>query len=132
MSTSKPDIFLEIGAGFFRIPTSEAVYNITVLGSQESSVTRVVEKIVETEKEREDSFAENAMAAVSEGLSAAGDDEFYKSVSSEIYHDIGNLAKSLSVTIMDIPAEDRLGKRVELDEAGDKIEDAKKSVKRYC
>ncbi|MBU0908361.1 MAG: protein phosphatase CheZ [Proteobacteria bacterium] len=127
--SNKPEIYLEIGASFFRIPTPEANYNITVLGSQESSVTRVVEKIVEKEKEAVPAFEESAMAAVSAGLSAPGSDDFYRDVSSEIYRDIGQLAKSLSVTIMDIPAEDRLQKRVELDEAGDKIEDAKNQLK---
>lgn len=127
--SNKPEIYLEIGASFFRIPTPEANYNITVLGGQESSVTRVVEKIVEKEKNAIPAYEESAMAAVSAGLSAAGSDDFYRDVSSEIYRDIGQLAKSLSVTIMDIPAEDRLQKRVELDEAGDKIEDAKNQLK---
>ena len=127
--SDKPEVYLEIGAGFFRIPTTEANYNITVLGSGESSVTRVVEKIVETEKEDGGVAVGDAMSAVSEGLAASGDDGFYRDVSNEIYQDIGNLAKSLSATIMDIPAEDRQSKRAELDEAGDKIEDAKKQLK---
>jgi len=127
--TNKPEIYLEIGASFFRIPTPEANYNITVLGSQETSVTRFVEKIVEKEKKEVPLYEESAMAAVSAGLSAAATDDFYRDVSSEIYRDIGQLAKNLSVTIMDIPAEDRLQKRVELDEAGDKIEDAKNQLK---
>jgi chemotaxis regulatin CheY-phosphate phosphatase CheZ len=127
--TNKPEIYLEIGASFFRIPTPEANYNITVLGSQETSVTRFVDKIVEKEKNEVPVYEESAMAAVSAGLAAAGTDDFYREVSSEIYRDIGQLAKNLSVTIMDIPAEDRLRKRVELDEAGDKIEDAKNQLK---
>ncbi len=127
---SKPEIYLEIGTGFFRIPTSEANYNISVLDGPETSVTRVVEKIVEQEKESVPAdFSKNAMSAVSAGLAEAGDDSFYRDVSNDIYHDIGNLAKSLSVTMMDIPAEDRMGKRVELDEAGHKIEDAKSQLK---
>ena len=127
--SNKPEIYLEIGASFFRIPTSEANYNITILGSQECSVTRVVEKIVEKEKKAVPAYEESAMAAVSAGLAATDSDDFYREVSSEIYRDIGQLAKNLSVTIMDIPAEDRLQKRVELDEAGDKIEDAKNQLK---
>jgi chemotaxis regulatin CheY-phosphate phosphatase CheZ len=127
--SNKPEIYLEIGASFFRIPTPEANYNITILGSQETSVTRVVEKIVEKEKQAAPAYDARAMAAVSAGLSAAETDDFYREVSSEIYRDIGQLAKNLSVTIMDIPAEDRQKKRVELDEAGDKIEDAKNQLK---
>ncbi len=126
---NKPEIYLEIGAGFFRIPTSEAIYNITVLAGPETSVTRVVEKVVEREKERPSAFPDTAMEAVSQGLATAGEDDFYREISSDIYHDIGKLAKSLSSTLMDIPAEDRLKKRVELDEAGDKIEDAKNQLK---
>lgn len=130
MATSnKPEIYLEIGAGFFRIPTAEANFNITVLSSPETSVTRVVEKIVEKEKERDAGFTETAMEAVSQGLASGGGEDFYREISSDIYHDIGKLAKSLSSTLMDIPAEDRLKKRVELDEAGDKIEDAKNQLK---
>ncbi len=130
MATSnKPEIYLEIGAGFFRIPTTEANYNITLLGGQETSVTRVVERVVEKEKEQEPAFDETAMSAVSQGLSAGVGDDFYREISSDIYRDIGNLAKSLSSTLMDIPAEDRLQKRVELDEAGDKIEDAKSQLR---
>jgi chemotaxis regulatin CheY-phosphate phosphatase CheZ len=53
------------------------------------------------------------------------DNGFYREVSKELYNDIGNLAKNLSSTIMDIPAEDRQQKRVELDEADEKIEAAK-------
>lgn len=125
---NKPEIYLEIGTGFFRIPTSEANYNISVLDTVETSVTQVVEKIVEKESPPAD-VAENVMSAVSAGLAEAGDDGFYRDVSKEIYNDIGSLAKSLSTTMMDIPAEDRKGKRVELDEAGHKIEDAKSQLK---
>ena len=127
--SNKPEIYLEIGAGFFRIPTAEANYNITFLGGQETSVTRVVEKIVEKEREEAARPQEKGMAAVSEVLADAEGDDYYREVSSAIYRDIGQLAKNLSVTIMDIPAEDRLRKRVELDEAGDKIEDAKNQLK---
>jgi hypothetical protein len=130
MSTgNKPEIYLEIGAGFFRIPTPEANYNITLLPGPETSVTKVVEKIVEKEKKPAADYEASAMSAVSAGLDEGGTDDFYRDVSKEIYRDIGQLAKSLSATMMDIPAEDRLIKRVELDEAGDKIEDAKNQLK---
>lgn len=127
---SKPEIYLEIGTGFFRIPTSEANYNISVLNTAETSVTRIVEKIVEQEKESQATdFSENAMSAVAAGFDEGGDDGFYRDVSKGIYNEIGTLAKSLSTTMMDIPAEDRKGKRIELDEAGHKIEDAKSQLK---
>lgn len=46
----KAEVNLEMGCGFFRIPTEEIIYNITVLPSNDSSATKVVEKIVEVEK----------------------------------------------------------------------------------
>ena len=48
--TNRPEVHLEVCSGFFRIPTEEMIYNITVLPSNESSATKVVEKIVEVEK----------------------------------------------------------------------------------
>ena len=49
----KPEINLEISSGFFRMPTADAVYNITVRGGAESSAPRVVEQIVQTEKQEQ-------------------------------------------------------------------------------
>ena len=121
--SNKPEINLEICSGFFRIPTADAIYNITVLAPEASSVTRVVEKIVSQEKPN----LQPPPAAV--GADLGTDDEFYKVVSADLYHDIGKLAKSLSSTIMELPAEDRRGKRAELDEAGEKIEHAKNQLK---
>ena len=123
---NKPDIYLEMGTGFFRIPTPQATYHITVLDSAETSATRVVEKIVETEKQsgHEVLETENGIDASTES-----EDEFYRDISNELYGDIGQLARSLSSTLMEIPAEDRQGKRVELSEAGIKIENAKNQLK---
>lgn len=133
MTTSgKPEINLEVYSGFFRISTEEAVYNITVMDSREGGAIKVVEKIVETEK----SIAPPAEAALSglealekASLESVEGDNYYKEVSRNIYHEIGQLAKSLSNTIIEIPAEDRKQKRAELDEAGEKIEDAKSQLK---
>ncbi len=47
---NRPEVNLEICSGFFRIPTNDIIYNIKVLTSNESSTTRVIEKIVEVEK----------------------------------------------------------------------------------
>lgn len=46
----KIEVNLEMCSGFFRIPTEEIVYNITVLASNEASTTKVIEKIIEVEK----------------------------------------------------------------------------------
>ncbi len=45
----KPEVNLEISSGFFRIPTENLVYNLTVIGGG----VRVVEKIVEQERRKE-------------------------------------------------------------------------------
>ncbi len=47
---NRPEVNLEICSGFFRIPTNDIIYNIKVLTSNESSTTRVIEKIIEVEK----------------------------------------------------------------------------------
>ncbi|PLX48688.1 MAG: chemotaxis protein CheZ [Desulfobulbaceae bacterium] len=111
----KPEIFLEIGAGYFRIPTAEANYNITIIGEQAGAST-----VQTTAPLPQD------MATTGGGV---GDDDYYQAVSEDLYHDIGHLAKSLSATIMEIPAEDRRQQRATLDEAGDKLESAKTQLK---
>lgn len=46
----KTEVNLEMCSGFFRIPTDDIIYNITVLATNEPSTTKVVEKIIEVEK----------------------------------------------------------------------------------
>lgn len=111
----KPEIFLEIGAGYFRIPTAEANYNITIIG--EPAGTSIVQTTAPLPQD---------MATSGSGI---GDNDYYQAVSEDLYHDIGHLAKSLSATIMEIPAEDRRQQRATLDEAGDKLESAKTQLK---
>ena len=133
MSTAgKSEVNLEISAGFFRISTDTVVYNITVLGGQETGATQVVRHILAEEKPPvpilaapEPEAGDSALARLAVG--AEGDD-YYKTVSNDIFNDIGKLAKSLSSTMGEIPLEDRRRKRVELDEAGEKIEDAKNQL----
>lgn len=110
----KAEVNLEIGSGFFRIIAEDAIYNITVLEGQ-GAVVR---------KENRSPPAPSSQA--SDSPSGEG---YYKQVSTDLYRDIGQLAKQLSSTIMDIPMEDRKLKRVELDQAGEKIEDAKSQLK---
>ena len=105
---NKPEVFLEIGAGFFRIPTSEINYNITVIDSGEAG----------------GSVSVPVAPPVAAGQSA-DEDRFYEVISNNLYQDIGELAKSLSSTIIDIPAGDRKLEPATLDEDGDKIECAK-------
>ena len=133
MSTAgKSEVNLEISAGFFRISTDTVVYNITVLGGQESGATQVVRHILAEEKPPVPSLTAPAPEAGDLDLvrlaGEALDDDYYKKVSTDIFNDIGKLAKSLSSTMGEIPLEDRRMKRVELDEAGEKIEDAKNQL----
>ena len=133
MSTAgKSEVNLEISAGFFRISTDTVVYNITVLGGGETGATQVVRQILAEEKLPVPVLAapEPAMEGVAAALQAVGaeGDDYYKQVSNDIFNDIGKLAKSLSSTMGEIPMEDRRMKRVELDEAGEKIEDAKNQL----
>lgn len=112
----KTEINLEVSTGFFRISTDNLLYNITVLGSSAGAPPP----------------AAPAAMASPEGAAFAGStrgDDFYKQVSSNVFNDIGKLAKSLSATLMDLPAEDRKMKRADLDEAGEKIEDAKNQLR---
>lgn len=128
----KSEVNLEISAGFFRISTDTVVYNITVLGGQESGATQVVRNILAEEKQQVPVLAQPEPEAggveLPPQLGAVGGDDYYKKVSNDIFNDIGKLAKSLSSTMGEIPLEDRRMKRVELDEAGEKIEDAKNQL----
>jgi len=128
MGNEKPEINLEICTGFFRIATDKVVYNITVLNTPESPATPVVSRIVEEERGHSQTEAPQPVLPAAAEAPFSGDD-YYKQVSTDIYKDIGQLAKSLSATIMEIPAEDRKLKRAELDEAGEKIEDAKNQLR---
>lgn len=133
MSTAgKSEVNLEISAGFFRISTDTVVYNITVLGGGETGATQVVRQILAEEKSPVPVLAapEPELKDMDLGQLAASTvgDDYYKKVSTDIFNDIGKLAKSLSSTMGEIPLEDRRMKRVELDEAGEKIEDAKNQL----
>lgn len=129
--TNKPEVNLEVSTGFFRITTEQANYNITVLAGYPGtfSPTRQVAPIsvqeigIEPSSREVDANLECRSEALEEG------EEYYKKVSQSLFSDIGKLAKQLSHTIMEIPAEDRLAKRVELDEAGERIEEAKNQLK---
>jgi chemotaxis regulatin CheY-phosphate phosphatase CheZ len=133
MSTAgKSEVNLEVSVGFFRISTDSVVYNITVLGGKENGFTQAVRQIQAEERlpvpilgAPEPEAEDMALARLADGAQC---DDYYKKVSTDIFNDIGRLAKSLSSTMGEIPMEDRRMKRVELDEAGEKIEDAKNQL----
>lgn len=127
----KAEVNLEITTGFFRISTETVVYNITVHGAQEAGATQVLQQILSEEKPAVPVLAapESEAIDLASGMAAgAQGDDYYKQVSSDIFNDIGKLAKSLSSTMGEIPLEDRRMKRAELDDAGEKIEDAKNQL----
>ncbi|MDY6851726.1 MAG: protein phosphatase CheZ [Thermodesulfobacteriota bacterium] len=108
MDENLPIIELELNAGSFKIKTGEAIYRITV--QPDSSLTRVVEKVVKKE-------------AVSEVPASPGEDPFYREISEELYTEIGRLARQLSLSIKDIPGEHFTG--VDIEQTGIELEDAK-------
>ena len=130
----KSEVNLEIYSGFLRIAAEDVVYNITVLETHESSVAKVVDKIIKAERPGDDFVPDPQVAETAGNMQELpdddqGNDEFYKSVSNNLYNDIGNLAKNLTSTIMDLPAEDRRSKRADLDDADEKIEVAKNELR---
>ena len=129
---SKSEINLEISTGFFRISTQDVVYNITVLNGHDKSAVQPISTIgaeAGNGADAADAVMELGQGEMPSSPQEFGGEDYYKNVSQDLYHDIGNLAKSLSSTIMEIPMEDRRMKRAELDEAGEKIEDAKNQLK---
>ncbi|OGQ98822.1 MAG: hypothetical protein A2505_06745 [Deltaproteobacteria bacterium RIFOXYD12_FULL_55_16] len=130
--TVRSEVNLEISAGFFRISTDSVIYNITVLDGQETGTAPVVRYILAEGSQPLPSLtaldpATEPMAPVRLG-EKTHEDDYYKQISNNIFNDIGKLAMSLSSTMGEIPMEDRRMKRVELDEAGEKIEDAKNQL----
>ncbi|ADH85269.1 protein phosphatase CheZ [Desulfurivibrio alkaliphilus] len=122
MAERRAEINLEVSTGFFRISTDDLVYNITVLpGPAGESASapgggQVAAPVPSCPPPPPPEFV------------GPGDD-YYKQISTDVYNEIGNLAKSLSSTLQDLPAEDRKIQRADLDEAGEKIEDAKNQLR---
>lgn len=108
MDENLPIIELELNSGSFKIKTDEAIYRITV--QPDSSLARVVEKVVEKE-------------AASENQAFPPEDPFYREISEELYTEIGRLARQLSLSIKDIPGEHFTG--VDIEQTGIELEDAK-------
>lgn len=122
-SESKVEVNLALSSGFFRITADNIVYNISVLGSTEGETT------IPAMLPGQFTPQVDALSAIPGG---AGEDiygQYYKQVSTDIFQEIGQLAKNLSSTLSDLPAEDRKIQRANLDEAGEKIEDAKSQLR---
>jgi len=115
MDENLPVIQLELNAGVFRIKTGEAVYQITV--KPDSSLTRVVEKVVEKETAKETGPAQPAQGG------DFWEDRFYREISEEMYAEIGRLVRRMSLSLKDIPGETLPA--VDLERTGVELADAK-------
>jgi len=109
-NTKLPVIHLELTTGIFKIKAEDAIYEIEV--KADSSLTQVVEKIVEKEVVVE-------KEAALEGVS----DQFYKEISEEMFNEIGKMARDLSISIK-TPLDDDT-KNVDISQAGVDLEGAK-------
>ena len=115
MEANLPIINLELSSGDFRIKTNDAIYQISVVPS--NSLTRVVEKVVE--KEIEQSVAWDNVDESSEPM----EDGFYRTMTEELYREVGKLARNLSLSIKEIPSPNR--QTVDIETTGQELEDAK-------
>lgn len=130
-----PVVRLELNSGMFRIQTDTAVFEITV--KTDGGLPQVIEKIVEREIVVEKPSSPQPAPPVPQPAppapqpeikpepSAATDrDTFYKEISEEMYHEIGHLARQLSITIK-TPIDDASLQQVDLKQAGVDLESAK-------
>lgn len=115
MSKSLPVISLELNSGVFKIRTAEAIYEITV--QPDSTLAKAVDKVVQREMIEPPTEFEVPVPM-------DGEEPFYREISEELYKEIGRLARQLSLSIKDIPAE-MTQKGVDLQKTGIELEDAK-------
>lgn len=100
---TKIEVNLEMCSGFFRIPTHDIVYNITVLPSNETSATKVIEKIIEVEKIVEVEKKPPAQAPASPSTAvkkevAAPTDDYYKQSAQKFQQEIHQAAEEANCT----------------------------------
>ena len=108
MSSSTPPIIaFELGVGEFRIVTPEAVYQI-----------KVCHDLVEATKALEAPPAE----ADGNGHNGGKSPTFYQEISEELFDKVGRLARSLSVSVEDLPGQINAP---DLDETDQQLESAK-------
>lgn len=76
----RPEVHLEVGGGFFRIPTENVIYNITVLETQDNSRADVPSGIVQVEKNefRSENMAEPSHPGEVDYRTPLVCDDFYK------------------------------------------------------
>lgn len=135
-----PVIHLELTTGIFKIKAEDAVYEIEV--KADSSLTQVVEKIVEKEvivEKPVEKIVEKKVVVEKDAETQAdvlaekpdstkdsvveGSDQFYKEISEEMFNEIGKMARDLSISIK-TPFDDDM-KNVDISQAGVDLERAK-------
>jgi chemotaxis regulatin CheY-phosphate phosphatase CheZ len=115
MEAKLPIINLELSSGVFRIKTTDAVYQISVVPA--GSLTKVVEKVVEKEIERSAAWDHTG------DLPEPAGDDFFQSISEELYTEVGKLARNLSLSIKEIPSP--TFRKVDIETTGQELENAK-------
>lgn len=131
---SIPEITFELDTGNLTIRTAEAVYHVVVTGTGAGAgrgalpAAAAAPQLAAAEDDWDlpepDDQPAPAPAAAPPALEAGeGDQEFYRELSAEMYHEVGRLAKRLSMSIRDV-------KQVKVDaldpsDAGQKLESAK-------
>ncbi len=120
----KPEVFLELSGGSLKIQTDEVVYHIAV-SSQAAAVQVQPTPAAVT---YQPPVATGTPAPVGEDLAqidlgaVEAVDTFYRQISEELYHDVGALARKLSVSIKDLSVEPS---QLDLAETGQRLESAK-------
>lgn len=98
----KTEVNLEMCSGFFRIPTDDVIYNITVLSSNEPSTTKVIEKIIEVEKiveieKKSPPSTPVPSSAPAVSVSAPTTDDYFKQTALKFQQEITLAAKEAGV-----------------------------------
>ncbi|MBW1711592.1 MAG: protein phosphatase CheZ [Deltaproteobacteria bacterium] len=133
-TTSKPEVHLEISSGTVRITTEEVVYHISVaaqgtpaqgprIAPAPPSLEATPEVEFLTEAAASSSAESSSLAA--DGLDADSDknqEDFFRQLTEELYHEIGALARKLSISIQDLKIEPG---SLNLAETGQQLENAK-------
>jgi len=117
-----PVVRLELNAGVFRIPTENAIFEITV--AAHDGLPQIIEKIVEREIPDEKPAEPPQPSPPHREPPVFSNEAFYKEISEEMYQEIGHLARQLSISIK-TPLTDVDLKNVDLGKAGVDLESAK-------
>jgi chemotaxis regulatin CheY-phosphate phosphatase CheZ len=120
MADELPQIHLELNSGTFRIHTERAVYNILV--RPDSTLSRVVDQIIDQGLGQKEPPGTSLTWPGDEDRPGPGDG-FFQELSRDMFQQIGQLARELSISLKDVHLEEVKG--VDLEGAGRQLEMAK-------